>query len=128
MQEHLTLLNSNIWNNSIHGIFQARVLEWFAISFSRGSSWPRDQNPISCLLHWWAGSLALVPHKIPVTEFNWLFYILFQLFIPSFLPHFGDPSLAKLFPFKYIYVSAYLDGFENCHQHKPLTYDLLSIS
>ena len=29
---------------SIHGIFQARILEWVAISFSRGSSWPRDQN------------------------------------------------------------------------------------
>ena len=28
--------------SSIHGIFQARVLEWVAISFSRGSSWPRD--------------------------------------------------------------------------------------
>ena len=27
---------------SVHGIFQARVLEWVAISFSRGSSQPRD--------------------------------------------------------------------------------------
>ena len=28
---------------SVHGIFQARVLEWVAISFSRGSSQPRDR-------------------------------------------------------------------------------------
>ena len=28
--------------SSIHGIFQARVLEWVAISFSRGSFQPRD--------------------------------------------------------------------------------------
>ena len=28
--------------SSIHGILQARILEWVAISFSRGSSWPRD--------------------------------------------------------------------------------------
>ena len=28
--------------SSVHGIFQARILEWVAISFSRGSSWPRD--------------------------------------------------------------------------------------
>ena len=28
----------------VHGIFQARVLEWVAISFSRGSSRPRDQT------------------------------------------------------------------------------------
>ena len=27
---------------SIHGILQARILEWVAISFSRGTSWPRD--------------------------------------------------------------------------------------
>ena len=31
------------------GIFQARVLEWVAISFSRGSSWPRDRTCISCI-------------------------------------------------------------------------------
>ena len=28
--------------SSVHGILQARILEWVAISFSRGSSWPRD--------------------------------------------------------------------------------------
>ena len=32
---------------SIHGIFQATVLEWVVISFSRGSSWPRDQTQVS---------------------------------------------------------------------------------
>ena len=31
-----------------HGILQARVLEWFAIPFSRGSSQPRDQTQVSC--------------------------------------------------------------------------------
>ena len=32
--------------SSVHGIFQARILEWVAISSSRGSSWPRDyMNP-----------------------------------------------------------------------------------
>ena len=30
-----------------HGIFQARILEWVAISFSRGSSWPRDRTQVS---------------------------------------------------------------------------------
>ena len=33
--------------SSVHGILQARVLEWVAISFSRGSSWPRDQTRVS---------------------------------------------------------------------------------
>ena len=32
---------------SVHGIFQARVLEWVAISFSRGSSQPRVWTPVS---------------------------------------------------------------------------------
>ena len=30
--------------SSVHGILQARTLEWVVIPFSRGSSWPRDQN------------------------------------------------------------------------------------
>ena len=33
--------------SSIHGILQARTLEWVAISFSRGSSWPRDRTRVS---------------------------------------------------------------------------------
>ena len=33
---------------SVHRIFQARILEWVAISFSRGSSWLRDQTWVSC--------------------------------------------------------------------------------
>ena len=34
---------------SVHGIFQARMLEWIAISSSRGSSWHRDQTYIPCI-------------------------------------------------------------------------------
>ena len=33
--------------SSVYGIFQARILEWVAISFSRGSSQPRDQTWVS---------------------------------------------------------------------------------
>ena len=32
------------------GILQARTLEWVAISFSRGSSWPRVQTHVSCIV------------------------------------------------------------------------------
>ena len=35
--------------SSVHGILQARILEWVAISFSMGSSTPRDQMHISSL-------------------------------------------------------------------------------
>ena len=34
---------------SVHGILQARILEWVAISFSRGSSQPRDWTRVSCI-------------------------------------------------------------------------------
>ena len=34
--------------SSVHGISQARILKWVAISFSRGSSQPRDQTCASC--------------------------------------------------------------------------------
>ena len=35
--------------SSVHGILQARMVEWVAISFSRGSSWPRDRTQVSCI-------------------------------------------------------------------------------
>ena len=35
--------------SSFHGILQARILEWIAISFSRGSSRPRDRTLVSLL-------------------------------------------------------------------------------
>ena len=34
--------------SSVHGILQARILEWVACSFSRGSSRPRDRTRVSC--------------------------------------------------------------------------------
>ena len=34
-------------DSSVHQIFQARMLKWVAISFSRGFSWPRDQTHVS---------------------------------------------------------------------------------
>ena len=42
-------MNSSPPGSSVHGIIPARTLEWVAISFSRGSSQPRDQTHVSCL-------------------------------------------------------------------------------
>ena len=33
---------------TVHGILQARILEWVAFPFSRGSSQPREQTQVSC--------------------------------------------------------------------------------
>ena len=35
--------------SSVHGILQARVLEWIAIPFSIGTSQPRDRTLVSCI-------------------------------------------------------------------------------
>ena len=42
------LMDCNLPGSLVHGILQARVLEWVAISFSRGSSHPRDRTRVSC--------------------------------------------------------------------------------
>ena len=33
----------------VHGILQAKILEWVAFPFSRGSSQPKDQTQVSCI-------------------------------------------------------------------------------
>ena len=42
-------MDCSLPGSSVHGIFQARELEWVAISFSKGSSQPRDQTHVSCI-------------------------------------------------------------------------------
>ena len=51
-QSCLTLCNPvgySLPGSSIHGILQARILEWVAMPSSRGSSQPRDQTQVSCI-------------------------------------------------------------------------------
>ena len=57
--------------SSVRGILQARILEWVAISFSRGSFWPRVQN---CLLH--------------LLHCEWILYLWVKNFT---LNHWGSP-------------------------------------
>ena len=48
-------INCSPPGSSVHGIFQARILKWVVISFSRGFSWSRDQtcvSYISCISRW----------------------------------------------------------------------------
>ena len=52
--------------SSVHGILQARILEWIAMPSSRGSSPPRDWTWVSLrLLYWQVGSLPLAPLEKP---------------------------------------------------------------
>ena len=56
---------------SVHGIFQARILEWVAIIFSRGSSRLRDWTHVSCigrriLYHWATEEVAVIKGMLRV--------------------------------------------------------------
>ena len=42
-------MNCSLPGFPVHGILLARALEWVAVTFSRGSSWPRDQFWVSCI-------------------------------------------------------------------------------
>ena len=68
-------MDCNLPGSSVHGVLQARILEWVAIPFSRGSSQPRDQTWVSCIagrsFTIWATREALSVKLI--------------LFLPSFL-------------------------------------------
>ena len=41
------LKDCSLPGSSVHGILQARILEWVVCSFSRGTSWARDQTWVS---------------------------------------------------------------------------------
>ena len=52
LQSYLTLcdpMDCSLPGSSVHGIFQARILEWAVIPSSRGSSQPRDRTWVSCV-------------------------------------------------------------------------------
>ena len=62
-QSHPTLCN--LMDYTVHGILQARILEWVAFPFSRGSSQPRDQNRVFCIP-------AELPGKLLPRDKDWL--------------------------------------------------------
>ena len=45
-------MDCSLPGSSVHGISQARISEWVAVSFARGSSWLRDRTCISCIGRW----------------------------------------------------------------------------
>ena len=61
---------------SVHGNFRARILEWVAIPFSRGTSQHRDRTQVSCIAGWcftiWATREADVCLKVVLENEGWL--------------------------------------------------------
>ena len=73
--------------SSIHGILQAQILEWVAISFSRGIFPTQESNP--GLLHWQADSLLSEPPGKPGAgqtsgHFSHLIYLIHLLHVNSY--------------------------------------------
>ena len=56
----------------VHGILQARILEWVAIPFSKGSSQPRDQTQVSCIA---GGFFYQLSHKGSSRILEWVAYL-----------------------------------------------------
>ena len=81
-------MDCSLPGSSIHGTFQARVLEWVATSFSRGSSRPRNWTPVSHIADRWftlwatmeAPSLAqdgfYASFYFSVSKFSFIIYII----------------------------------------------------
>ena len=76
--------------SSAHGIVQARILEWVAISYSRASSRPRDQTRISritCFGRWIPLPLCRLGSPLTISDF-------FSLSLSAFCSgHSGFPNL-----------------------------------
>ena len=71
-------VNCSLPGSSVYGIPQARVLEWGAISFSRGASQHRDRTQVSSIgdrrFNLWAtgvGILTILQWIFPKQELNW---------------------------------------------------------
>ena len=78
LQSCLTLcnpVNCSPSGSSVHGILQARILEWVVIPSSRGIFLTQGSNPcLFHLLHWQAGSLPLAPRGKPEGRVIWCTY------------------------------------------------------
>ena len=81
-QSWLTLCH--LMNYRVHGILQARILEWIAFPFSRGSSQPRNCTQVSCIAGGFFTNLATreaqeIWYKCTQTQILWFLRILWIL-------------------------------------------------
>ena len=69
-------MDCSLPGSSVHGIFQARILEWVAISFFRASSQPRDQTQSPTL---WADALPSETQGKPISKVVIYYYSYLKL-------------------------------------------------
>ena len=97
---------------SVRGIFLARILAWVAISYSRGSFWPRDWNSVSCTSCIGRQFFTTVPpgkpsvsprvcsHSYPLSRWHYLTFSSSAApfsFCPQYFPASGSFPMSWLF-------------------------------
>ena len=97
--------------SSVHGIFQARLLERVAISFSRGSSWPRNRTHISCIAGRFftielPGNNYIIPFFCSPSQQNAPKVVYTSVFT-YFLIFSSKPSILKLLPLAHHWTPAH---------------------
>ena len=110
-QSRPTLCNPMGW--MVHGVLQARILEWVAFPYSRGSSQPRDQTQVSHIAgrfftswatreaqEYWSGSLSLLQQIFPTQELKQVL-----LHCRWILPVICDVGYSLWFHFTWIWIA-----------------------
>ena len=90
----LTLCNPMIYSppgSSVHGIFQARILEWLTISFSSGSSQPRDKTRVSCTAGRFFTDWATREAPVCYVYFTTIFFFLINTALEATMPTSDSP-------------------------------------
>ena len=101
-------MDCSLPGSSIHGVFQAKVLESVAISFSRGSSWPRDRTRVSYTIGRrftvWATREAELRRFTPLHQIkeNFFFYFFCTYFLRHLFP--GHKFLFLQFLLGYLFL------------------------
>ena len=92
--------------SSVHGILQARILEWVAISFSRGTSQPRDRTQVSHIAGRWFNLLAtredpdkgMLVNILQVLQAKLILPTCPKRFVQILWLHFSYDTITGLFP------------------------------
>ena len=85
--ESLSVVSDSLWpmDCTVYGLLQARILEWVAFPFSRGSSWPRKWTRVSCIAGGFFTNWAVTKYRLGVFLSQFWTSLLFHVWFCYFL-------------------------------------------